>query len=34
VVKEHPLWDNWRLFAVFSLVIIAEWVLRKRARML
>jgi len=34
VPHEHPLWDNWRLFALFSLVIIAEWVLRKRARML
>ena len=34
VRREHPLWDNWRLFALFTLVIVAEWVLRKRARML
>ncbi len=34
VITEHPLWDNWRLFLLFCLVIVAEWVLRKRVRMM
>jgi hypothetical protein len=34
VRRDHFLWDNWRLFALFSVLIVAEWVLRKRARML
>lgn len=34
VPQEFPLWDNWRLFLLFSVVIVVEWVLRKRARML
>jgi uncharacterized membrane protein len=29
-----PLWDNWRLFALFSVLIVAEWILRKRVRMM
>ncbi len=34
VITEHPLWDNWRLFVLFTLVIGAEWILRKRVRMM
>jgi uncharacterized membrane protein len=34
VTTEHPLWDNWRLFLLFCMVIVAEWVIRKRVRMM
>jgi hypothetical protein len=34
VETEFPLWDNWRLFLLFCLVLIVEWVLRKRVRMM
>jgi hypothetical protein len=34
VESEYPLWDNWRLFVLFCVIIIVEWVLRKRVRMM
>jgi len=29
-----PLWDNWRLFVLFTILVVTEWALRKRANLL
>lgn len=34
IENEIRLWDNWRLFALFCLLVVTEWVLRKRVRMM
>jgi uncharacterized membrane protein len=36
VPRETPinLWDNWAIFALFTVLITLEWVLRKRGRMI
>jgi hypothetical protein len=36
VPRETPinLWDNWTMFALFTVLITLEWVLRKRGRMI
>jgi hypothetical protein len=28
-----PLWNRWEVFALFAALLIAEWILRKRARL-
>jgi uncharacterized membrane protein len=32
--KAFELWDNWLVFAIFTLFITIEWILRKRGRMI
>jgi hypothetical protein len=30
----EPLWDNWRLFVLFAVLVVTEWALRKRVNLL
>ena len=32
--EEVPLWNRWDVLALFAALLSAEWILRKRARLL